>query len=84
MATTRKPKEKTMSEQENASGAQVPCLSLLDIVAEIEKTMLCNCDLDNWEPERNTGHTRVCRIHKAAKVRRSQVLAVRVIGAAKK
>ena len=28
--------------------------------------MQCNCDLDNWEPERDTGHSRVCRIHKAA------------------
>ncbi len=28
--------------------------------------MRCNCDLDNWEPERSTGHSRVCRIHYAA------------------
>ena len=28
--------------------------------------MRCNCDLDNWEPERSTGHSCVCRIHKAA------------------
>ena len=28
--------------------------------------MRCNCDLDNWEPERSTGHSHVCRIHKAA------------------
>lgn len=33
---------------------------------ELAKTMRCNCDLDNWEPERSTGHSRVCRIHKAA------------------
>lgn len=26
----------------------------------------CNCDLDNWEPESLTGHSWVCRIHKAA------------------
>ena len=26
----------------------------------------CNCDLDNWEPEPSTGHSWVCRIHKAA------------------
>ena len=26
--------------------------------------MQCNCDLDNWEPERSTGHSWVCRIHK--------------------
>ena len=28
--------------------------------------MQCNCDLDNWEPERTTGHSWVCRIHKQA------------------
>lgn len=28
--------------------------------------MQCNCDLDNWEPEQSTGHSWVCRIHKAA------------------
>ena len=28
--------------------------------------MGCNCDLDNWEPERSTGHSHVCRIHKKA------------------
>jgi len=37
-----------------------------DFVSEIEKSMRCNCDLDNWEPERSTGHSCVCRIHKAA------------------
>ena len=26
--------------------------------------MRCNCDLDNWEPTRETGHSHVCRIHK--------------------
>lgn len=26
--------------------------------------MRCNCDLDNWEPARSTGHSQVCRIHK--------------------
>lgn len=38
----------------------------LAIVAELKKTMQCNCDLDNWEQERSTGHSHVCRIHKAA------------------
>lgn len=33
---------------------------------ELSKTMRCNCDLDNWEPELSTGHSWVCRIHKAA------------------
>ncbi len=28
--------------------------------------MRCNCDLDNWVPENETGHSWVCRIHKAA------------------
>lgn len=28
--------------------------------------MTCNCDLDNWEPDRSSGHSWVCRIHKAA------------------
>jgi len=37
------------------------------IAAELYKTMQCNCDLDKWEPERDTGHSRVCRIHKATK-----------------
>lgn len=27
-------------------------------------TMQCNCDLDNWQPERTTGHSWVCDIHK--------------------
>lgn len=33
---------------------------------ELEAKMQCNCDLDNWEPERSTGHSCVCRIHKQA------------------
>ena len=39
---------------------------LAEIVAEKEKEMQCNCDLDNWVPEADTGHSWVCRIHKAA------------------
>lgn len=35
------------------------------------KSMQCNCDLDNWEPSRTTGHSHVCRIHKIA-VQRGQ------------
>lgn len=35
--------------------------------AELEANgMRCNCDLDNWQPEASTGHSWVCRIHKAA------------------
>lgn len=40
--------------------------SLRDYANEIAPAMQCNCDLDNWEPERSTGHSHVCRIHKAA------------------
>lgn len=29
--------------------------------------MMCNCDLDKWEPERDTWHSQVCRIHKEVK-----------------
>lgn len=29
------------------------------------RKMQCTCDLDNWEPEAPTGHSWVCRIHKA-------------------
>lgn len=40
---------------------------LREIVRELrDQRMQCNCDLDNWEPEPNTGHSWVCRIHKAA------------------
>ena len=43
--------------------------ALRAIVAELKLTMQCNCDLDKWEPERDTGHSHVCRIHKAAKAK---------------
>lgn len=32
---------------------------------EAHPNLRCNCDLDNWEPEISTGHSHVCRIHKA-------------------
>jgi len=35
--------------------------------AILDGGMRCNCDLDNWVPEVDTGHTWVCRIHKAVK-----------------
>lgn len=41
--------------------------TLKDYVKHFEGKMRCNCDLDNWEPEPNTGHSHVCRIHKAAR-----------------
>ncbi len=37
-----------------------------EVAKELSTTMRCNCDLDNWEPEASTGHSWVCRIHKAA------------------
>ncbi len=45
----------------------MPKQEIKEIVAEIEPTMQCNCDLDSWEPERDTGHSWVCRIHIKAK-----------------
>ena len=33
--------------------------------------MRCNCDLDNWEPEHSTGHSKVCRFHKTAMERKN-------------
>lgn len=35
------------------------------IASKFKETMQCNCDLDNWEPQKHTGHSWVCRIHKA-------------------
>jgi hypothetical protein len=42
---------------------------LRQAAAEAAETRQCNCDLDKWEPERSTGHSHVCRIHKAARMR---------------
>jgi hypothetical protein len=42
---------------------------LRDIVKKLEADTQCTCDLDNWQPEQNTGHSWVCQIHKRAKVR---------------
>ena len=39
---------------------------LKPIVEAKARYMRCNCDLDNWQPEPVTGHSWVCRIHKAA------------------
>ena len=40
-------------------------ITLRDVAKRLreEGNMRCNCDLDNWEPERSTGHSHVCRIH---------------------
>lgn len=41
--------------------------NLREIADELRSNgMQCNCDLDNWQPERSTGHSTVCRIHKRA------------------
>lgn len=51
--------------------------SVHQIAQELKDSgMGCNCDLDNWEPERESGHSWVCRIHKAAieKYRRERKL----------
>jgi hypothetical protein len=40
--------------------------ALKQAVKDAEDRMQCNCDLDNWQPERSTGHSCVCRIHKTA------------------
>ena len=43
-----------------------------EIAQELKASgMRCNCDLDNWEPEQSTGHSCVCRIHKAAMERKN-------------
>ncbi len=43
--------------------------TLKQMAAEESIKMQCNCDLDNWEPELTTGHSHVCRIHKAVLAR---------------
>jgi hypothetical protein len=48
---------------------------LKQLVKELEEKLQCNCDLDNWVPETDTGHSWVCRIHRAAKeAMRNQLL----------
>lgn len=41
-------------------------------IEELEKTMQCQCDLDRWQPEKDTGHSWVCPIYKAAKALSAQ------------
>lgn len=41
--------------------------TLREFAEQFKSEMQCNCDLDKWEPERDTGHSFVCRIHIAAK-----------------
>jgi len=47
-----------------------------EIVKELKESgMRCYCDLDNWQPEGDTGHSWVCPIHKTAKERRRKEVA---------
>ena len=41
--------------------------SMTEILARLESKMQCQCDLDRWEPEKDTGHSWACPIHKEAK-----------------
>ncbi len=41
-------------------------LDLTEIAKELRNIMQCNCNFDRWEPEQATGHSWVCRVHKAA------------------
>lgn len=41
--------------------------NLRERAEELRKTMRCNCDLNNWVPEPDTGHSWVCRIHRKLK-----------------
>ena len=41
--------------------------TLREIADELKKVMGCNCDLDNWQPQTDTGHSWVCRIDKEAR-----------------
>lgn len=34
-----------------------------DIVHRLERTMYCTCHRDNWELDKRTGHSQMCRIH---------------------
>ncbi len=56
-----------MNTLQTAGAAMDSATTLRDIARELKNSgMRCNCDFDNWQPEQNTGHSRVCRIHKAA------------------
>lgn len=50
----------------NLATTRKPALREIAEFLRFVRGMNCNCDLDNWEPELSTGHSQVCRIHKAA------------------
>lgn len=42
--------------------------TLKEIVAELRGNgMGCNCDLDNWQPNTDSGHSWVCRLDEEAR-----------------
>ena len=40
---------------------------LKELVSLLESELHCNCDLDNWQPEKSIGHSQVCRIYRRIK-----------------
>lgn len=45
-------------------------MTLREIVKQVKKEgKRCNCDLDNWQPQIDSGHSWVCRIDKIARER---------------
>lgn len=56
-----------ISAQKMKKEQQAKHTQLREVVQRLRSEhMQCNCDLDRWTPEQNTGHSWVCRIHKAA------------------
>ena len=56
-------RERAWTDEQKAEAVRTP-----KVVAQnlYDEGMPCNCDLNKWQPEPSTGHSRVCRIHKAA------------------
>lgn len=44
-------------------------MKLKEIVKQVEKEQQCNCDLDNFQPQIDSGHSFVCRIDNIARER---------------
>lgn len=53
------------AETARQAAAEARSLRMHAMARELRKTMQCNCNLDRYEPENSTGHSFVCRIHKA-------------------
>ena len=69
---TRENYKSELAKWEAKFGSELSKKSLLDHANDIESGgVRCNCDLDNWKPERSTGHSHVCRIHKIAELEAS-------------